>query len=170
MTSNSSTLSIKSFVQFLAPPLLLLSSGYLFAVLWFDLMADISIAGISSEIIPEANLSAIAGYYNLMFGPMAWLVEVVMLIAIASGLVQLANRAIPWVLRIAVVVLNVAPVVLALQQIVPNAMQLGARTDTLEVQSQLARSIYSGHIASILCIGGLCLLELYVLIRLQGRS
>jgi hypothetical protein len=162
--------SPRSFIQLLAPPLFLLCSGYLFAVLWFDLMADVSITGVTTAIIPEANLAPVAAYYRLMFGPMSWLVKAVMLTSIACALLQLTIQALPRSARIAAVLLNAAPVVLALNQVVPNALRLAARTDSLEVQSQLARSIYAGHVASILCIGALCLLELYVLVRLQSRA
>src|SRR5262245_3602242 len=119
--------------------------GFLLAVLWFDLMFDVQVlqAPDASTVLPEATLSSIAGYYRratIEAYPMNRLVALTMVIALAGSVWQ-AVRARRRALALLTMLLVAAPVALAAARVVPNAMRLGSRIDTLADQSTLARTI-----------------------------
>ena len=131
------------------------AGGFLAAVLWFDLMFDVQVAGQSGAVLSEASLASIAAYYQRVVvdaSPMGRLVGVVMLVGWVSVGFQLKRRELEGVLGWVTALVLFAPTTLALVRIVPNAARLGARADTLEVQSALARSIFVEHIACLVLI------------------
>jgi hypothetical protein len=130
--------------------------GFLLAVLWFDLMFDVqALRGPRSQPLPEATLASIAGYYRRVTteaSPMGRLVGVIMLATIAAALVDLVRGAGPLAARVGSVALLVAPVALAGLRVFPNAARLGARSDSSEEQSRLARAIARDHLACLAAI------------------
>jgi hypothetical protein len=95
--------------------------------------------------------------------PMGRLVGLVMIAAIAAAIVHLFDGSAPLPRRIALLVLLVAPALLAGARVLPNARRLGARADDAETQSRLARAIARDHVACFGSIVALVVLRLAVL-------
>ncbi len=135
---------------------LVLGGGFLFAVLWFDLMFDVqALRAPPGAPVPEAALASIAGYYRRVTTeahPMGRLVGVGMMITIAASLLDLFVGEAPVAARLASVALLVAPVLLAAKRVFPNAARLGTRSDSIEEQSRLARAIGWDHVACLAAI------------------
>jgi hypothetical protein len=138
--------------------------GFLLAVLWLDLMFDVQVLGpASSQPLPEAVLASIATYYHrvtIEAFPMNRLIAAVMLVAVITSIVQLVQGKEPRRYALGALILSVIPVGLALTRIVPNAMRLAARSDTVEVQSELARSIWRDHVGCAMAIAIFVALQL----------
>jgi hypothetical protein len=138
-------------------------AGFLLAVLWFDLMHDIQVRGRPAGALPDDVLASIAGYYRRVTTearPMNRLVALAMLATLAAVVVQIARGDEPqWVgwASLALVGLGVA---VAAGHTVGAAVRLGARTDGLEVQSRLARSIYRDHLVSLAAIASTLVVQL----------
>jgi len=149
-------------------------SGFLAAVLWFDLMFDVQVLGYRGESLPDEVLASIAGYYRrvtIEALPMQYLVGVVMLLSVVGAAVQLRFGAISQVVRYGALVSAVLPVALVLLRILPDAQRLAMRGDALEIQSALARSILLGHVFCLASILAFCALQVVAVSRLaSGRS
>ena len=142
-------------------------AGFLLAVLWFDLMFDVQARG-GPPLLPEAVLASIAGYYRRVTtetSPMGSLVAVVMLVTVLAAVVAVVRDAERRGVRVVAVGLIAPPVVLALLRVVPNAVALGTRLDTPEVQSVLARSILREHVLCFVAVLSFLVLELVLLRR-----
>jgi len=83
-----------------------------------------------------------------------------MLATLVAIIVQLALDDAPRWVSVASVVLAVAPIGLARVRTVPSAVRLGARRDSFEEQSALARSIYRDHCSCLASIATLLVLQL----------
>lgn len=137
-------------------------AGFLLAVLWFDLMFDVqALRGREGEL-PEATLSSIASYYRRVTTtarPMDRLIALVMLATLAAIVVEIVRGDVPaWVGWVSLV-LAAAPITLAATRTLPSAVRLGAREDTVDRQSALARSVGREHL--------LCLASIAALLSLQ---
>src|SRR5262245_30065965 len=125
--------------------------SFLLAVLWFDLMFDVQTRGNVGEVLPPEVLLSISTYYRRVTTeayPMNRLVSAVMVLtALAVVLEIYAGKTRRWVgwVSLAVVAVGAA---FTLTRTVPNAVRLGAAMDTPVVQTQLARAIYSDHVAA----------------------
>ena len=139
-------------------------AGFLFAVLWFDLMFDVQVIGQSAqEPLPAPALASISSYYRRVTtdaSPMGHLVGAVMLIGVVASLVQARQREGGFLRRVIPVILIAAPAALALGRVLPDAVRLGAASDPAPIQSELARAILLGHLACLASITGLLLLQL----------
>jgi hypothetical protein len=138
-------------------------AGFMLAVLWFDLMFDIQVLGDGGRGAPlsEPTLASIAAYYarvTTAARPMNRLIAAVMLATLACIVAEIAAGATAaWVAWLSLAC-ALGPIGLAGLRVVPSAVRLGARADTPERQSALARSIWREHVA---CAGGIvCLLAL----------
>jgi hypothetical protein len=138
-------------------------AGFLLAVLWFDLMFDVQALAHRGRELPEQTLASIAAYYQRVTTaarPMNRLIALVMLATIVAVVVEIAAghqaRWVAW----ASLALALAPVALAGAHTVPSAVRLGARRDTAERQSALARSILREHVLCWLAIAALLALQL----------
>ena len=138
-------------------PLLTACSGFLFAVLWMDLIFDAQIVGHRSAgpELPESVLASIAGYYHratTTSRPMSRLVALVMLILLTALLFRaISGRDPAWLLLLSAVLAG-APTMLALTRTVPAAVRLGHRTDDAAEQTRLARSICRDHLVFVGCM------------------
>jgi hypothetical protein len=140
-----------------------LCGGFLLAVLWFDLMFDVQVLGAPAGPLPEEALASIAAYYarvTTAADPMGNLVGLVMVVAVLGTGAQLVRRTIPRPLAAVALVASTAPIALASARIVPNAARLGTRSDTLELQSELARAICYEHIACFASMLVFCTVQL----------
>ena len=138
-------------------PLLMACSGFLFAVLWMDLIFDVQVLEHRSvgEELPEPVLASIAGYYHratTTSRPMSRLIALVMLVLLVALGIQAARGHDPaWLLATSAALAGV-PMALALTRTVPNAVRLGHRADGPAEQSRLARAICRDH---LVCAGGM---------------
>jgi len=114
-------------------------------------------------VLPENVLASIAAYYRRVTtdaAPMNRLVSVVMAIAVAGSLYQLFSRTVSASSGIVAVGLCCVPIGLALRRIFPAAIRLGARTDAIERQSEMARSICRDHLLCLAAIAAFVSLQL----------
>jgi len=127
------------------------ATGFLIAVLWFDLMFDVQVwPHRRADTVPQPVLDSIARYYRRVTtdaSPMGRLIALVM----AALLVLLVWRAAiganaTWVTVVSLAAAGAA-IVLALGRVVPAAVRLGAQLDSHDDQSVLARSILRDHLA-----------------------
>jgi hypothetical protein len=138
-------------------PLLTACSGFLLAVLWMDLIFDVQVLQHRSarEELPEPVLASIANYYHratTTSRPMSRLIALVMVILLAALAFQAARGHDPaWLLATSAALAGV-PMLLALINTVPNAVQLGHRADSPDEQTRLARSICRDH---LICAGSM---------------
>jgi len=138
-------------------PVLTACSGFLFAVLWMDLIFDAQIFGHHSagRELPESVLASIAGYYHratTTSRPMSRLIALVMLILLGALGVQAALGRDPGWLLVVSAGLAGAPMTLALTRTVPDAVRLGHRTGNAAEQTRLARSICRDHLVCVSCM------------------
>ena len=137
-------------------------AGFLLAVLWFDLMFDVQVRRLDAPD-GDARLTSIADYYRrvtIEAYPANRLVALVMVCTVAGSLVQLvrapAGRGRAFLALLVVTI----PIVLARIRIVPNAMRLGARRDSIAVQRELAQGIWRDHIVCFAAILTFLILQL----------
>ncbi len=136
-------------------------SGFLLAVLWFDLMFDVQArqSGPAGEV-PEPALASIASYYarvTTAARPMNRLIALTMLATIAAIVVEIAKGTGPGWLPWVSLALAASAIGLAGARTVPGAVRLGSRRDKAAVQSELARRVLAEHIycfVAIACLIG----------------
>jgi hypothetical protein len=141
-------------------------AGFLLAVLWFDLMFDVQVLSHSERDLPEDVLASVAFYYRRVTTsarPMNRLIAGVMLATLAAIIVQLARGDQPHWAAWASIGLAAAPILLAGLRTVPSAVRLGSRGDTIERQSELARSICREHLLCFLAIAAVLAIQLSAL-------
>jgi hypothetical protein len=129
--------------------------GFLLAILWMDLMFDVQVVGHEASVLPEEVLASIAAYYRRVTTdafPMGHLIGVVMLATVVGCVWQLFRGAAPRWARALALALALASVGLAQARIFPDAVRLGARSDVLAAQSELARGIFEAHVACFAAI------------------
>jgi hypothetical protein len=138
-------------------------AGFLVAVLWFDLMFDVQVAPHREGVLPEAVLASIAAYYarvTTAAHPMSRLVAGVMLGTLAAIAVEIVNGSPARWIGLVSLALAAPAVALAALRIVPGAVELGTRRETIEGQSALARSIFRGHLFCVLAMAGVLVVQL----------
>jgi hypothetical protein len=138
-------------------------AGFLLAVLWFDLMFDVQARHPRSGPLDEATLASIAGYYarvTTRARPMNRLVAGVMLATLAGIVAEIASGDVRAWVAWGSLALAAGPIALAGAHTVPSAVRLGSRTDGVECQSELARSILRDHLMCFAGIAALLALQL----------
>lgn len=144
--------------------LLTLGGGFLLAVIWMDLMFDVqALRAPRNEVLPESALASIAAYYRRVTSearPMNQLIGAVMIASIAGTMATLFRGAAPFAWRAAALALLIVPVVLAQSRVFPNAKRLGARSDSPEQQSALARAIARAHVGCFAAMLGFVAIQL----------
>jgi hypothetical protein len=144
-------------------PLLTACSGFLFAVLWMDLIFDVQVLRHrgAGEELPESVLASIADYYHratTTSRPMSRLIVLVMAVLLGAFVFQANRGHDPGWLLVASAGLAGVPTLLALTHTVPNAVRLGNRIDSAPEQTRLARSVCQDHL-----VCGACMLAFLVL-------
>ena len=145
------------------PMLLTAGAGFLLAVLWFDLMFDVQARRLD-DADGDACLASIADYYRrvtIEAYPANLLVGLVMLITVAGSVVQLVRAPAGRGRALVALLLVAIPVVVAATRVLPNAMRLGARGDTLAVQRTLAQAIWRDHVVCFAAMVAFLALQLY---------
>jgi hypothetical protein len=149
----------------LAEGLLLVSGGFLLAVLWMDLMFDSQVRRLHDEQLPEQVLASIADYYRratTTSRPMSRLIVATMVTLLGALVFQSVRGEDPAALIVMSSALAAAPILIAGARTVRNAVRLGARKDDCIGQSRLARSLYRDH---LMCFA---LMATFVVLRLAA--
>ncbi len=160
---------VMTVIRTIVPPVLLCCSGFLLGVVWFTLMGDVLADGITG-IIPPAILSDIVTFYRVMFGQLTWLIKVFFLLSLTSMTLQLFIREIPWYLRLTVFITNAPTIFMAVFIVIPMVDRLILNTGTPETQSQLVRSIHTGHLISLSCVCLMIVLQSIIVIYLRRKA
>ncbi|MFM9033332.1 MAG: hypothetical protein ACKOQ4_03465 [Mycobacterium sp.] len=129
-------------------------AGFLFAVLWIDLMFDTQIRR-RSRAPEDTALASITGYYRRATTesqPMGALIAAAMVVLIAALAVEAARGGDPgWLVGVSAVLAG-GPILLALSRTVPNAVRLGRGTGSQAERTRLARAVLRDH---VLCAVGM---------------
>jgi ER membrane protein SH3 len=136
-------------------------SGFLLAVLWFDLMFDVQARGAGEP--SDAAVTSIATYYarvTTAARPMNRLIALTMLATLAAIVIQLAKGDGPAWVGWTSLALAAGAIGLAGGHTVPAAVRLGARRDPLETQRRLVRSILRDHLVCLAAIAGVLVVQL----------
>ena len=145
--------------------LLTLGGGFLLAVVWMDLMFDVqALQGSRDQPLPEPALASISNYYRRVTTdahPMNLLIGAVMIATVLGTVAALFRGDAPLGWRVAALILSSLPIALAQRRVFPNAVRLGARSDTPERQSALARKIARDHVACFAAMLGFVAIQLY---------
>jgi hypothetical protein len=143
--------------------------GYLIAVLWIDLIFDTMVLPYhnSKEPLPEEVLATMAAFFKrITLKPR--LIYVVMISMWAIIILQIVQSSVPAWIAWASLVLTTVPTGYATARVMPAARRLGTRADSLEKQSELARSLFSMHALSFTLMTILFILQLYAVWQTAG--
>jgi hypothetical protein len=144
-------------------PFVTAGAGFLLAVLWFDLMFDMQVAGHHAGELSEDVLASVSSYYRRVTTaarPMNRLIAVVMLATLASIVAEIIDHETSnWVAWVSLALATGAILTAALCT-VPSAVRLGTRRDGIDRQSALARSILRQHLVCIAAILTVLVLQL----------
>jgi hypothetical protein len=144
-------------------PFVTAGAGFLLAVLWFDLMFDVQVLRHRGRERRDNALASIAAYYRRVTTaarPMNRLIAAVMLGTLVAIIVQLVGGESPRWVGIASLALAGSAILVAAVHTVPAAVRLGARSDTFDVQSRIARSILRDHVLCFMGVAGVLFLQL----------
>jgi len=138
-------------------------AGFLLAVLWFDLMFDVQALGREGAQLGEQQLASIAAYYARVTTAargMNRLIAAVMLATLAAIVVELSDGGVPDAVAWVSLLLAAMPIVLVGVRTVPAAVRFGTRSDPIDRQRALARSILREHVFCFVSIAALIVLQL----------
>ena len=138
-------------------------TGFLLAVLWFDLMFDTQVLGQRGAVLREDTLDSISRYYSRVTTtakPMNRVVGLVMLVTLGALIIQVQQHEIPMSRTIISLILISIAIALALGRTVRNAIRLGKQDGDLLTQSRLARLVFRDHVICFVAIGTLLMLQL----------
>ena len=140
-----------------------MGTGFLLAVLWFDLMFDVQVRGQTAGELPADVRNSIAAYYRRVTTdahPMSRLVAAAMLMTIAALAGAAARHDVRAWAAWPALGLVVAAVGLAAARTVRNAVRLGSQAGTATEQSVLARTILRDHAACLAAVALALVLEI----------
>jgi hypothetical protein len=147
--------------------------SFLLAVLWFDLMFDVQTRGHTGELLPPEVLTSISTYYRRVTTeahPMNRLVSTVMVLTIIAICAEIYEGKTRWWIGWGTLAIVCVGVAFTLTRTVPNAVRLGSATDTLAIQTQLARAIYNDHVSAFARTLVLLGLQLFAESRFLARK
>lgn len=142
--------------------ILCLCIGYLIAVLWIDLIFDSLVLPHHDNKgpLPEEVLATMASFFGRIAAKPR-LIFVVMVTMYVVVILQIVQGTVPaWVAWTSLVLVTV-PTGYATARVMPAARRLGARKDSLEKQSELARSLFAMHTFSFTLMVLLAALQIY---------
>jgi hypothetical protein len=139
-------------------------AGFLLAVLWFDLMFDVQVRRHrTGTALPDDVLDSISAYYRRVTTaarPMNRLIAAVMFATLAAIVVEITGDEVrAWVAWASLALAGTA-ILLAGARTVPDAVRLGAGTDTTAERTRSARSIYRDHLLCLTAIASVLALQL----------
>ncbi len=125
-------------------------------------MFDVQALGGREGPLSEVVLSSIAAYCRRVTTtarPMDRLIALVMLVTLASIIVEIVRGDVSAWVGWTSLVLTAVPIALAATRTLPRAVRLGAREDTADRQSALARSVGRDHLLCLASIAALLVLQ-----------
>jgi len=131
-------------------------------VLWIDLIFDSLVLPHhgSTEPLPEEVLGTMASFFKrITLKPR--LIFVVMITMLTVVILQIVQGTVPASVAWTSLVIVTVPTGYATARVMPAARRLGTRKDSLEKQSELARSLFSMHTLSFVLMVTLLALQLY---------
>jgi hypothetical protein len=138
-------------------------TGFLLAVLWFDLMFDVQTRKAADGALPPEVLASISAYYRRVTTdayPMNRLVALVMLLTLGAICAEIVQGQNPLWIGWGSLALAASGFVPTLMRTVPNARRLGSAKDPAEEQSRLARAVCRDHIFSFARMSVVLILQL----------
>ena len=138
-------------------------SGFLLAVLWFDLMFDVQTRSSAANVLPSEVLASISAYYRRVTTeayPMNRLVAVVILLTLAAIGTEIVRGSYAWWIGWGSLILAGSGFFATMTRTVPNARRLGTAADAPREQTRLARVIYRDHIFSFMRMSVVLILQL----------
>jgi hypothetical protein len=141
------------------------ATGFLIAVLWFDLMFDVQLIGRRGHDGPDvdAAVESIATYYRRVTtdaSPMGRLVGLVMVVLLALLVSQAVRDGAPAWVSISSLTAAGAAIILALGRVVRHAVRLGSRVDPPAARAELARGILRDHFVFLALMVGVLVVQL----------
>lgn len=161
---------ILSVIRTIVPPLLLTSASFILSMHWFLLMADSLVDKATTEIVPAPIISTIIGYYTVVFGPMTWLIKLMILTMFLSMTLQLTIRDIPWYVRYTIFLTHAPLTLNGIFYIIPMVDKLILNNATPEIQSQYVRTIHNAHTLSFYGAVLMIVLQIIAIIILQKKA
>ena len=145
-------------------PVITAATGFLIAVLWFDLMFDVQVwRHRRAPQVPEDVLASIATYYRRVTttaSPMGRLVGVSMVVLLVALVIQAVDGQVSWWVSAVSIPAALLGIGFAAARIFRQAQRLGAREDSLAEQSDLARSIFRAHVVCLAAMVTLLVVQL----------
>lgn len=138
-------------------------TGFLLAVLWFDLMFDVQTRKHAGGPLPPEVLVSISAYYRRVTTeayPMNRLVALVMLLTLAAICAEIVRGEYAWWIGWGSLLLAASGFVPTMMRTVPNARRLGTAADSPEQQTRLARAICRDHMISFARMSVVLVLQL----------
>ena len=138
-------------------------TGFLLAVLWFDLMFDVQTRKAADDALPPEVLASISVYYRRVTTeayPMNRLVALVMLLTLMAICAEIVQGQNPWWIGWGSLALAASGFVPTMMRTVPNARRLGGAKDSAEQQSRLARAVCRDHMFSFVRMSVVLILQL----------
>jgi hypothetical protein len=138
-------------------------TGFLLAVLWFDLMFDVQTRKAADDALPPEVLASISVYYRRVTTeayPMNRLVALVMLLTLMAICAEIVQGQNPWWIGWGSLALAASGFVPTMMRTVPNARRLGGAKDSAEQQSRLARAVCRDHMFSFARMSVVLILQL----------
>jgi hypothetical protein len=138
-------------------------TGFLLAVLWFDLMFDVQTRKAAGDPLPPEVLASISAYYRRVTTeahPMNRLVALVMLLTLAAICAEIVQGQNPWWVGWGSLLLAGSGFVPTMMRTIPNARRLGSAKDPPEEQSRLARAVCRDHMFSFVRMSVVLILQL----------
>ena len=138
-------------------------TGFLLAVLWFDLMFDVQTRKAADGPLPPEVLASISAYYRRVTTeayPMNRLVALVMLLTLAAICAEIVQGQNTWWVGWGSLLLAGSGFVPTMMRTVPNARQLGSAKDSAQEQSRLARAVCRDHMFSFARMSVVLILQL----------
>jgi hypothetical protein len=138
-------------------------TGFLLAVLWFDLMFDVQTRKQEGDVLPPEVLSSISAYYRRVTTdayPMNRLIPLVMLLTLAAICAEIVQGETPWWIGWGSLLLAGSGFVPTTMRTVPNARRLGKANDPADEQSRLARAVCRDHMVSFARMSAVLILQL----------
>jgi hypothetical protein len=138
-------------------------TGFLLAVLWFDLMFDVQTRKSADDALPPEVLASISAYYRRVTTdayPMNRLVALVMLLTLGAICAEIVQGQNPWWIGWGSLLLAASGFVPTMMRTVPNARRLGSAKDSVEEQSRLARAVCRDHMFSFARMSVVLVLQL----------
>jgi hypothetical protein len=138
-------------------------TGFLLAVLWFDLMFDVRTRESAANVLPSELLASISAYYRRVTTeayPMNRLVAAVMLLTLAAIVAEIVRGSYAWWIAWGSLLLAGSGFLATMMRTVPNARRLGTAADAPEEQTRLARVIFRDHMISFTRMSAVLILQL----------